>query len=58
LIWRNFYWPRSTRYVHQIFGSEMTPKSSDPKLRVNHECRPYELGWALYALAGREHLVK
>jgi hypothetical protein len=58
LIWRNFYWPRSTRYVHQIFGSEMTPKSSDPKLRVNHECRPYELGWALYALAGREHLLK
>ena len=58
LIWRNFYWPRSTRYVHQIFGSEMAPKCSDPKLRVNHECRPYELGWALYALAGRENLLK
>ncbi len=58
LIWRNFYWPRSTRYKHQIFGSEMTPKTADPKLRVNRECRPYELGWALYALAGREHLLK
>jgi hypothetical protein len=54
LVWRNFYLPQSTRYLRQIAGTGGR-QSSTPvhKLNVNFECRPYELGWLLYALAGQ-----
>jgi hypothetical protein len=55
LVWRNFFLPESTRYWRQIVRTASRPATTPVyKLRVNYECRPYELGWALYALAGRE----
>ena len=33
-----------------LVGQERTAGT----LRILHECRPYELGWLLYAFAGRE----
>jgi hypothetical protein len=54
LAWRNFYLPRPSRYWRQIARTASRPATTPvEKLRVNFECRPYELGWALYALAGR-----
>jgi hypothetical protein len=54
LIWRNFYLPGAERHVRQVLGMSREPGQVPVrKLKVNHECRPYELGWALYALAGR-----
>jgi hypothetical protein len=54
LIWRNFYLPGAERQVRQVLGMSREPGQVPVrKLKVNHECRPYELGWALYALAGR-----
>lgn len=54
VVWRNFFLPETNRFLRQLLGSVMRP-SAPPvnKLKVNYECRPYELGWLLYALAGR-----
>ncbi len=54
VIWRNFYLPTADRYLRQVpgLGGASRPVAIE-KLKVNHECRPYELGWALYGLAGR-----
>jgi hypothetical protein len=32
----------------------MRQQGTPAELRILHECRPYELGWLLYAFAGRE----
>lgn len=54
LVWRNFYLPAPNRYWRQIMRTASHPATTPVrKLRVNYECRPYELGWALYALAGK-----
>ena len=54
VIWRNFYLPRTERLLQQLLGAGgEVDRGSIGKLRVNFECRPYELGWALYALCGR-----
>jgi len=54
VIWRNFYLPGAQRLVRQVLGASREPGQVPvEKLKVNHECRPYELGWALYGLAGR-----
>jgi hypothetical protein len=53
VIWRCIRPPKSTSYFRRVFdlgGQERTPGT----LRILHECRPYELGWLLYAFAGRE----
>jgi hypothetical protein len=53
LVWRCIRPPKSTSYfgrVRDLAGQEKTPGT----LRILHECRPYELGWLLYAFAGRE----
>jgi hypothetical protein len=55
LVWRciylepmNAYTDAALRFLHLRNGS------ADPrKLKVRYECRPYELGWLLYAFAGR-----
>jgi hypothetical protein len=54
LIWRCTGRPRLKRTLDLLFNGGMkaahTGSSSD--FRVLFECRPYELGWLLYALAG------
>jgi hypothetical protein len=55
LIWRNFYLPTPVRYARHLLGSADNPRADlAHRLRVNYECRSYELGWLLYALAGRD----
>lgn len=54
VIWRNFFLPRPRRYARQFLGRARRPETTPiTQLAVNHECRSYELGWALYGLAGR-----
>jgi hypothetical protein len=54
VIWRNFYLPNARRYVRQFLGRARRPETTPiARLEINHECRSYELGWALYGLAGR-----
>jgi len=53
VIWRSICPAKSTSYfgrVSVLMGQERTAGA----LRILHECRPYELGWLLYAFAGRE----
>jgi hypothetical protein len=52
VIWRNIH--RKGRKLHLI-DSVAPSKNAEPvdNLRVLTECRPYELGWLLYAFAGR-----
>lgn len=53
IIWRCLYLPKSATYLHEaanLLGFK--PQASVPGgLRVRYECRPYHLGWALYAFA-------
>jgi hypothetical protein len=56
VIWRSICPPKSTFYFRRVLilmGKESTVKT----LRILRECRPYELGWLLYAFAGRESEV-
>jgi hypothetical protein len=60
VIWRSLkrkdYMERGARFLRGL-GSEFLQYKSIPlgtdKLLVNYECRSYELGWALWAFAGR-----
>ena len=51
VIWRSFYHTRYRRYSNRILSLAGLHGSSGG-LQVKYECRPYELGWLLYALAG------
>ena len=56
LVWRCIRPAKSTSNLARLsalVGQERTGGT----LRILHECRPYELGWLLYALAGRESKV-
>jgi hypothetical protein len=56
LIWRCIRPPKSTSYLARVavlMGRERTEETFE----IVHECRPYELGWLLYAFAGRESKV-
>ncbi|MGA8736016.1 MAG: hypothetical protein WB558_19015 [Terriglobales bacterium] len=53
LVWRCIRPAKSTSNLGRLsimVGQERTGGT----LRILHECRPYELGWLLYAFAGRE----
>lgn len=55
VIWRSMYRSPMKRYLKTalgIFGRRHSPESADG-LTVRFECRPYELGWLLYAFADR-----
>jgi len=57
LIWRGIclssMWRISSARARSLLGREgRTPGMGD--LMVQPECRPYELGWLLYAFAGRQ----
>jgi hypothetical protein len=55
LIWRCIGRPRWKRSLDTLFGRAVKPVSngSPGQFRILHECRPYELGWLLFAFAGR-----
>jgi hypothetical protein len=53
LVWRCIYldgkWPQLRELFNLCFGSNLGQPLRNPC--VAYECRPYELGWALYAFA-------
>jgi hypothetical protein len=56
LIWRSFYYANAhNRYFARLCGFADWAKrgESTKDLQVMFESRPYELGWLLYAFAGR-----
>jgi hypothetical protein len=55
VIWRGIFRPGFARYWNAAFGlgTEFRKPKSRGELGVLSECRPYELGWLLYAFAGR-----
>lgn len=52
VIWRCFYQSKVRTYSNEMLGLAGLP-GTPAGLKVKHECRPYELGWLLYAWAGR-----
>lgn len=54
LIWRSIAFASPSAKVQELacFLSGRSPRPVFQKPHVVRECRPYELGWALYALAG------
>ncbi len=57
VIWRNFYRAnKGNVYRDRMRGILKLQSTGVPHdLVVNYECRPYELGWLLYAFAGRTY---
>jgi hypothetical protein len=55
LIWRCVFRRGFSKYWGAVFGFENRARRDTPlrDLGVLFECRPYELGWLLYAFAGR-----
>jgi hypothetical protein len=55
LVWRSIYLDSTDAYADAALRFSQlrkgTPDAS--RLKVRYECRPYELGWLLYAFAGR-----
>lgn len=54
VIWRCFYQSKLKTYSNELLNFAGLP-SSLTGLQVRYECRPYELGWLLYAFAGRQY---
>jgi hypothetical protein len=58
LVWRNIYpAARLTRALSRVRRRTNSRQYENPPrgLDVTWECRPYELGWLLFAFAGREN---
>jgi hypothetical protein len=57
VIWRCIFRSRRSlaRYLKAGLGSysDTVQQDSPEGLEVKYECRPYELGWLLYAFANR-----
>jgi hypothetical protein len=54
VIWRCMFRPGLGRYWHTAFNLATRRKNpSRHGVKVLFECRPYELGWLLYAFSGR-----
>ena len=57
IVWRCIYRPHrsSMQYLRGRFGRYVNPVEQEQQgeFKVLFECRPYELGWLLYAFAGR-----
>jgi len=55
LIWRCIYRPSHKQFTESMLSSLRPERASaSPQdLRIRFECRPYHLGWLLYAFAGR-----
>jgi hypothetical protein len=54
VIWRCLYQNKLRAYSNELLNFAGLPSSSTG-LQVRFECRPYELGWLLYAFAGRQY---
>lgn len=54
LVWRCISRPALKRYWTVIINRLGPRRGSNEDLEVVFECRPYELGWLLYAFAGRD----
>jgi len=56
LVWRSIYldsyWPQFQELRDSLFSTAVQRTPRRP--RVCYECRPYELGWALYAFASSQ----
>jgi hypothetical protein len=59
VVWRDIERRnKSIRYLIEVVDFvRPRPSVSAGSLAINHECRPYELGWLLYAFAGWESRV-
>ena len=54
LIWRCVYLERAEAYLDTALRAfKLRSDAAKGRPRVRYECRPYELGWLLYAFAGR-----
>lgn len=54
LIWRSIYLQPIDAYTDAALRVlRLRRGAAGAQLKVRHECRPYELGWLLYAFAGR-----
>src|SRR5579872_643820 len=53
LIWRSLQLPQRQQLFRRLLLLGKARPAPASKLKVNQECRPYELGWGLYAWAGR-----
>jgi hypothetical protein len=55
VIWRSFYQKKFRKYADEILS--LTRLTSDEKkykdLIVLYKCRPYHLGWLLYAFSDK-----
>jgi len=56
VIWRSIYLGRNRAYYDTALSllGVRTDRNHSTHLKIRYECRPYELGWLLYAFAGRE----
>lgn len=54
VVWRNIRLPKYLKYFDEISNSLLGYDRflTEPCFKTTYECRPYELGWALFALAG------
>lgn len=53
LIWRSIYLEPIGAYTDAALRFSRLRSGNAGSLKVRYECRPYELGWLLYAFAGR-----
>jgi hypothetical protein len=54
LIWRCLYLERADAYLDTALRAlKMRRGGAGGRPRIRYECRPYELGWLLYAFAGK-----
>ncbi len=54
LIWRSIYLRRAHRYTDAALRvAGLRREAAGVELQIRYECRPYELGWLLYAFAGK-----
>ncbi len=54
LVWRSIYLEPISAYADAALRFSRLRHGAAGKLKVRYECRPYELGWLLYAFAGRQ----
>jgi hypothetical protein len=54
LVWRSIYLEPISAYADAALRFSGLRRGTADKLKVRYECRPYELGWLLYAFAERQ----
>ena len=54
LVWRSIYLKKVNAYADAALRFSRLRSGTASDLNICFECRPYELGWLLYAFAGRK----